>query len=69
MYSRSAACSRVALMQVMVEQLRPESMRAEVSLEADLPQIALRKLRQSWVDMGYAVDPETLEGHNGTLDM
>jgi hypothetical protein len=30
----------------MVEKLEPERMRAEVSLEADLPQIAFRKLRQ-----------------------
>lgn len=33
----------------MVELLKPEGVRAEVSLEADLPQIAYRKLRQvSW---------------------
>ncbi len=32
--------------QVMVEVLKPEALRTEVSLEADLPQIAFRKLRQ-----------------------
>lgn len=34
------------LHQVMVEQLQPEGMRSEVSLEADLPQLAFRKLRK-----------------------
>lgn len=31
---------------MMVEVLKPEALRTEVSLEADLPQIAFRKLRQ-----------------------
>lgn len=35
-----------ACLQVMVEQLRPEAMRHEVSLEADLPQVAFRRLRK-----------------------
>ncbi len=30
----------------------------EYSVRADLPQIAFRKLRQEYVDMGYGVDPE-----------
>ena len=56
-------------MQVMVETVRPEDMAREFSLGADLPQIAFRKLRQEWVDMGYAVDPSATTGPHGTLDM
>jgi hypothetical protein len=31
---------------VMLEQLRPEQIKTELSLEADKPQVAFRKLRQ-----------------------
>lgn len=54
---------------VMVEQLKPEKIRAEVSLEPDRPQIAFRKLRQEWIDMGYGVLPEMTESCRGSLDM
>lgn len=45
----------------MVEQLRPEMLPREISVKADLPQIAFRKLRQEYIDMGYGVSPEATE--------
>lgn len=51
----------------MLEMLKPEQIRAEVSLEADKPQIAFRKLRQEWIDMGYGVQPEPVAKHSGSL--
>lgn len=54
---------------VMVEQLQPGKLRKEVSLAPDLPQIEFRKLRQEWVDMGYAIAPEMTESFKGSLDM
>ena len=36
----------------------PQALPAEYSLAPDAPQIAFRKLRQQWVDIGYAVPPE-----------
>ncbi|GLI62695.1 hypothetical protein VaNZ11_005371 [Volvox africanus] len=51
----------------MIEQLKPEQLMTEVSLQADLPQIAFRKLRQEWIDMGYGVQPEQLSNHSGSL--
>jgi hypothetical protein len=54
----------------MVEKLRPEALPHEISLEADLPQIAFRKLRQEWVDMGYGVSPgEAQARFNGLTDL
>ena len=41
----------------MVERLRPERLEHEFSVRADAPQVAFRKLRQSWVDMGYGRAP------------
>ncbi|GLC44619.1 hypothetical protein PLESTB_001326400 [Pleodorina starrii] len=52
---------------VMIELLKPEQLAEELSLEADRPQIAFRKLRQEWIDMGYGVAPERLNGHDGSL--
>lgn len=37
----------------MVERLRPELLGQEYSVRADLPQVAFRKLRQQYIDMGY----------------
>ncbi len=34
--------------------------RASCSVRADGPQVAFRKLRQQYVDLGYAVPPETV---------
>ncbi|KXZ50765.1 hypothetical protein GPECTOR_15g450 [Gonium pectorale] len=51
----------------MIELLKPEQIRSEVSLEADKPQIAYRKLRQEWIDMGYGVQPEEVAKHSGSL--
>lgn len=39
----------------MVERLRPEMLLHEYSVRADLPQVAFRRLRQSYVDMGMFV--------------
>ncbi|GIL69464.1 hypothetical protein Vretimale_13577 [Volvox reticuliferus] len=52
---------------VMIEQLKPEQLVSEVSLQADLPQIAFRKLRQEWIDMGYGVQPAQISTHSGSL--
>lgn len=41
----------------MVEGLDPGALDAEVSVRADLPQTAFRKLRQEWLDLGYGVPP------------
>jgi hypothetical protein len=58
------------LAQVMVEKLRPEALPHEISLEADLPQIKFRQLRQEWIDMGYGVDPiEAQKKFDGLTDM
>ncbi|KAK9824593.1 hypothetical protein WJX72_011558 [[Myrmecia] bisecta] len=46
----------------MVEELRPDLLAREISVKADLPQIAFRKLRQEYIDMGYGVLPE--EAHH-----
>jgi hypothetical protein len=43
---------------VMVERLAPERLGRELSLGPDAPQLAFRKLRQEWVDMGYAAPTE-----------
>ncbi|KAL6774148.1 hypothetical protein ACKKBG_A23935 [Auxenochlorella protothecoides x Auxenochlorella symbiontica] len=43
----------------MVEQLRYDLLPAEYSVRADLPQVAFRKLRQQYVDMGYGLPTET----------
>ncbi|KAF6265516.1 hypothetical protein COO60DRAFT_1623882 [Scenedesmus sp. NREL 46B-D3] len=43
---------------VMVDRLAPQRLEQEYSLAPDAPQIAFRQLRQSWVDMGYAVPAE-----------
>ncbi|KAF5827662.1 hypothetical protein DUNSADRAFT_275 [Dunaliella salina] len=54
---------------VMVETCKPESMRAEISLEPDLPQVAFRRLHQEWVDLGYAVSPDATQGFAGLLNL
>lgn len=43
---------------VMVEKLKPERMLHEYSLPPDGPQIAFRKLRQEFIDLGYGITPE-----------
>ena len=42
----------------MVEQLNPEMLGREISVKADLPQMAFRKIRQQYIDMGYGVSPD-----------
>ncbi|KAL6764272.1 hypothetical protein V8C86DRAFT_1683936 [Haematococcus lacustris] len=68
-WARNAMFKILSEDKVMVEQLQPEVVPLEVSLEADRPQIAFRRLRQSWVDVGYSVDPEDTELHTGSLDL
>lgn len=41
----------------MVEGLRPDMLAREVSVRADLPQTAFRKLRGEYLAMGYGVAP------------
>ena len=53
----------------MIEQLRPEQVKREISLGPDKPQIAFRKLRQEWIDVGYGVDPESTCSHSGSLSV
>jgi hypothetical protein len=43
----------------MVENLEPEMLGREISVKADLPQMAFRKLRQQYINLGYGVPPET----------
>ena len=43
----------------MVENLEPEMLGREISVKADMPQMAFRKLRQQYIDLGYGVAPET----------
>lgn len=42
----------------MVEKLQYDRLPKEYSVRADLPQIAFRKLRQQYLDLGYGVYPE-----------
>ncbi|GIL48718.1 hypothetical protein Vafri_5168 [Volvox africanus] len=66
-YTRNNMYKILSEDKVMIEQLKPEQLMTEVSLQADLPQIAFRKLRQEWIDMGYGVQPEQLSDHSGSL--
>eukprot|EP00882_Tetradesmus_deserticola_P000142 GHRQ01000160.1.p1 GENE.GHRQ01000160.1~~GHRQ01000160.1.p1 ORF type:complete len:682 (+),score=313.23 GHRQ01000160.1:310-2355(+) len=52
---------------VMVDKLAPHRLEQEYSLAPDAPQIAFRQLRQSWVDMGYAVPAEDELPRRGLL--
>ena len=49
----------------MVERLAPAALDVEVSVKADLPQTAFRKLRQEYLDMGYGVAPPKGKGGCG----
>ena len=42
---------------VILEQLRPQDMPAELSVKADAPQLALREMREQYIEAGYAVHP------------
>lgn len=42
----------------MVEMLRPDLLQHEYSVRADLPQVAFRRLRQSYVDLGMYTHAE-----------
>ena len=53
--------------QEMVEQLRPDLISQQVSVRADLPQIAFRKKRKEYLDMGYGHDAFSLTSDG--LDM
>ncbi|KAL0046822.1 hypothetical protein WJX82_010864 [Trebouxia sp. C0006] len=60
-FARQAMVKILTEDKAMVEQLRPEMLPREISVKADLPQIAFRKLRQEYIDMGYGVSPEATE--------
>lgn len=60
-FARQAMLKILSEDKAMVEQLRPEMLPREISVKADLPQIAFRKLRQEYIDMGYGVSPEATE--------
>ena len=55
----------------MVEKLLPESLGREISVKADAPQMAFRKLRQEYIAMGYGVASNTNRGpkHEEEVDM
>ena len=42
----------------MVEELQPEALPVEVSVKADHVQMAFRKQRAFYINMGYGVPPE-----------
>lgn len=56
-----AICRILSEDKAMVEQLRPDMLAREISVKADLPQIAFRKLRQEYIDMGYGTLPEATD--------
>jgi phenylpropionate dioxygenase-like ring-hydroxylating dioxygenase large terminal subunit len=60
-FARQAMIKILSEDKAMVEELRPDLLPREISVKADLPQIAFRKLRQEYIDMGYGVAPETVE--------
>eukprot|EP00198_Chlamydomonas_reinhardtii_P012943 XP_001702280.1 predicted protein [Chlamydomonas reinhardtii] len=66
-YTRKSMFKILGEDKAMIELLKPEQLLSEVSLEADKPQIAFRKLRQEWIDMGYGVQPDTTASHKGSL--
>ncbi|KAG2424757.1 hypothetical protein HYH02_015139 [Chlamydomonas schloesseri] len=66
-YTRKSMFKILGEDKAMIELLKPEQLLSEVSLEADKPQIAFRKLRQEWVDMGYGVQPDPIASHKGSL--
>jgi len=49
----------------MVERLRPDLLGQEFSVRADLPQVAFRKLRQQYIDLGYGRAPERASPFQG----
>lgn len=57
--------AREAMMQIltedkaMVEALEPEMLGREISVKADMPQMAFRKLRKQYIDLGYGVAPDS----------
>ncbi|KAF6263226.1 hypothetical protein COO60DRAFT_1267627 [Scenedesmus sp. NREL 46B-D3] len=64
-YARNAMFKILGEDKVMVEKLTPERLSHEFSLGPDAPQVAFRALRQEWVDMGYAVPPESSRPRRG----
>ena len=53
----------------MVESLMPEMLGREVSVKADMPQTAFRKLRSEYIALGYGVDPQSNTFNSQLLDM
>lgn len=68
---RSASCGRLgtATPNLNLPYLTPHPLVLSVNAQADLPQVAFRRLRQAWIDRGNYVDPEQTQLHSGSLDM
>lgn len=62
-YRIGLVCRILTQDKAMVEKLMPEMLGREISVKADLPQMAFRKLRQQYIDMGYGVPPESTSHH------
>ena len=52
----------------MVEKLVPEMLGREISVKPDLVQIAYRKLRKSFIQMGYGVPPTKINKQKDMWD-
>lgn len=65
-----ASCRRILKQdKAMVENLLPETLGREISVKADLPQTAFRKLRQEYIAMGYGIDPDLSTTKSQQKDM
>jgi hypothetical protein len=64
-WARAAMLRILGEDKAMVEGLRPDMLAREVSVRADLPQTAFRKLRGEYLDMGYGVPPPGCEEEGG----
>jgi phenylpropionate dioxygenase-like ring-hydroxylating dioxygenase large terminal subunit len=58
-FARRAMVRILSEDKVMVERLRPEAVAREVNVRADAAQLEYRRLRQSYIDMGYGVTPKS----------
>ena len=61
-FARRAMVRILSEDQAMVEQLRPEAVAREVNVRADAVQLKFRKLRASYIDAGYGVEPRSASG-------
>lgn len=66
-WAHTAMCRMLGDDANLVGQLTPDSMAEEWAHGANAPQVAFRQLRQEWVDVGYAVLPESIKKRRGLL--